>query len=83
MGTPVIAYKGGGPSETIKDGQTGFLIENYDLNDFADKAIKLIKDKNLRESFSENAKNYMDNFLTFKKAADNLESILESLFSEK
>ncbi|MEE9379293.1 MAG: glycosyltransferase family 4 protein [Candidatus Lokiarchaeia archaeon] len=82
MGTPVIAYKGGGPSETIKDGQTGFLIDNFDLNDFADKAIKLIKDKNLCDSFSENAKNYMENFLTFKKAVDNLESILKTLLSE-
>ncbi len=82
MRTPVIAYKGGGPSETIKDGQTGFLVKNNNINDFADKAIKLLKDKNLLETFSKNAIEYMDDFLTFKKAVDNLESILMNFLSK-
>ncbi len=36
-GTPIIAFKGG-PSETILDGQTGYLIKNYNFNDFVKKS---------------------------------------------
>ena len=28
-GTPVIAFNRGGPKETIRDGETGFLVEDY------------------------------------------------------
>ena len=74
-GTPVIAFDSAGPSETIVNGHTGYLIKNYNLNDFAKKAIKLIRDKNLNKKFSINAKEHVRKNFNFNNATSNLEKI--------
>lgn len=71
-GTPVIAFEGG-PSETIIDGLTGFLIQNQDTNQFAQKALKLIKDKELYNKFSKNAKTHIKEMFNFEKSISDLE----------
>ena len=38
-GTPVVAWKNGGPTVTVKDRETGFLIEPYDTGQFAEKLL--------------------------------------------
>jgi len=77
-GTPVIAFKNGGPSETILDGKTGFLIDDFNLNLFAKKVLEIIKDDNTYKEISKNGivhvKNYFDHERSFKK--------LENLFLE-
>ncbi|MHA1336597.1 MAG: glycosyltransferase family 4 protein [Promethearchaeota archaeon] len=81
-GTPVIAFEGG-PSETIIDGKTGYLIKKLDLNDFARKVIKLIKNKDLLLYFSKNAKEHIKNNFDHKNAINNFESILYQVLSKK
>ena len=81
-GTPVIAFEGG-PSETIINGITGFLIKNQDTNQFAQKAIKLMKDKELYKKFSKNAKTHIKEKFNFKKSISDLESLFQKLISEK
>lgn len=44
-----------GPSELIDDGSTGFLAENGNYLDLAEKIIKLLDDKDLRATFGRNA----------------------------
>lgn len=78
-GTPVIAFKSGGPSETVLNNKTGFLIEPGNLKEFSSKTIKLIKNKDLRERFSKNCINYVKNNFNFEKAVQNLESILSRI----
>lgn len=52
-GTPVIAYPHGGPKEIIKDGETGFLVENPDQ--MAEKIGKIssISRERCRESVAQ------------------------------
>ena len=45
-----------GPSEIIRDGYDGFLIEPYDVVAMAEKINELIENKSLRIKFSNNAK---------------------------
>ena len=33
-GTPVVAWANGGPTVTVRDQETGFLIESYDTDQF-------------------------------------------------
>lgn len=80
-GTPVIAFEGG-PSETIQDGGTGHIIKNHDLGDFATKAIHLIKDKKLLNSFSIKAKAHVKTNFNFKKMLSEYENILNELITE-
>ena len=70
--TPVIAFEGGGPSETIQDGKTGFLIKNFDLEDFAEKAIDLIMNKELYYTFCQNAKYHVTNNFNFERSVSQL-----------
>lgn len=81
-GTPVIAFEGG-PTETIRDGKTGYIIKNYKLNEFAQKAIKLIKNKILIENFSKKCKEHVKKNFNFEKSFSSLEKILQEIVSRK
>lgn len=48
-----------GPSDLIESEKTGFLIQDDDLQDFAEKLKLLMSDENLRETFGKNAKEKM------------------------
>ncbi|MFX1392260.1 MAG: glycosyltransferase family 4 protein [Promethearchaeota archaeon] len=81
-GTPVIAFEEGGPKETILDGKTGYLIKNRNLNEFAEKAINLMKDKELYNKFSENAKEHVKTNYCYKKLVPDLELILLKIINK-
>lgn len=55
-GLPVVSFKTEGSIEIINDGQNGFLIDNYDIEAFAEKVILLCKDEELRYTMSRKAK---------------------------
>jgi glycosyltransferase involved in cell wall biosynthesis len=44
MGRPVIGGRGGGTEDAIVDGQTGLLVDGYDIKQIADAAIRLLGD---------------------------------------
>ena len=49
-GLPVIAFDCPyGPADIISDGVDGFLVENRDVDAFADRVCQLIEDKDLRQ----------------------------------
>ena len=56
-GVPCIAYSSAqGANEIIKDGKTGFLIQNRDENEMIKKTELLIKDEKTRKKMGKNAK---------------------------
>jgi glycosyltransferase involved in cell wall biosynthesis len=48
-GSPVVASRSGGVVETVKDRDTGFIVEKGDPQQLADMLIKLLEDDELRE----------------------------------
>ncbi|QHA93639.1 glycosyltransferase family 4 protein [Bacillus sp. N1-1] len=53
-GVPVVSFDcPKGPGEIIKHNEDGILVENGNIEAFADSLIRLIEDKDLREKFSE------------------------------
>jgi 1,2-diacylglycerol 3-alpha-glucosyltransferase len=54
-GLPVVAIKASGIEDMVKSGSDGILTDNVEEN-FADNAIKLIENGELRKKMSENAK---------------------------
>lgn len=55
-GLPCISFNcKEGPREIIKDGVNGFLIEEGNLNEYADNLLKLMGDVELRRKFAEEA----------------------------
>ncbi len=77
-GTPVIAFKGG-PSETIINGKTGYVVRYNEINDFAEKAIKIIKNKAYKDSFSKYVENEIIKNFSFKESYLKLESIFKKI----
>lgn len=58
VGVPCISNNcNTGPSEIIQDGVNGFLVEIDNEEDFKNKLLLLMKNYELREEFSKNAKN--------------------------
>ncbi len=54
-GLPVVAVRASGIEDMVKNGQDGILTDNIEDN-FAENAIKLIEDAELRKKMSANAK---------------------------
>lgn len=51
-----------GPSEIVEDGVNGYLIDCYDTDKMSEKLLELMKNDDLRQSFSDHAKDTMDKF---------------------
>lgn len=52
-GKPVVSTRRGGPSETIIDGETGFLVDAGDAGGLATHVIRLLQDSELRQHVGE------------------------------
>jgi len=61
-GTPTLAYDGGGSSEAIVDGETGYLVKNGDIQALSEKIVALNQDDQLRRSMSNAAFEYSNRF---------------------
>lgn len=52
-GKPVVSTRRGGPSETVLDGKTGFLVDAEDAESLATHVIRLLRDADLREAMGQ------------------------------
>lgn len=63
LGVPSVLSNVDGNKDLIQDGENGFLIDNFDVNEFVEKIIILIHKKNIYDDFSENiVLNYKEKF---------------------
>ena len=75
---PVVASNVGGIHSQIMDGETGFLVDPYDYQGFADRIIEILKNKKLAKNLGKKAKEYVrQNFLTTRLMNDYLDLMLE------
>jgi len=64
-GLPCISYDlPYGPSEIIRDGEDGFIVENRNKKKFADKLLRLIQDADLRSRMGKTAQDNSKRFST-------------------
>jgi len=62
LGTPCVAYDVAGLRDSIKNGETGLLVENGNVRSLAEAIIRILEDESLRKTISKNALEYSRNF---------------------
>ena len=52
-GKTMVSTRRGGPSETVVDGETGFLVDAGDAAGLAERVLRLLRDPALRQQMGE------------------------------
>jgi glycosyltransferase involved in cell wall biosynthesis len=81
-GIPVIAPRAGGIKDSIQDGWNGFLYEPQNRDNFIKKLKFLIRDRDLRETMGNRAKNYITEY-SWNNAVNNLLKVWEEQITDK
>jgi glycosyltransferase involved in cell wall biosynthesis len=76
---PVIAFDTGGPAEVIRNGETGILVKDADVNVFTQKLIELIDNKSLREKIGKSAREAVQQEYNREIWIKSLNTILEEI----
>lgn len=62
LGVPSVAANVGGVSEILLDGETGFLVDREQVDDYVDKLQTLLNNERLRLKFGARASQWAENF---------------------
>jgi glycosyltransferase involved in cell wall biosynthesis len=77
-GTPSVVWNdGGGPCETVIDGETGFRAKPYDIEDFAEKTLKAVDMK--KTEISKTTRNFVEENFSCRKHMEILEETIRKL----
>ena len=83
-GVPAIATDSIGASELIVDGSNGFMVKCHDDEALCDRIEKLLRNYDLREKFSRNAKTLINERYSLRRMVARYESLyLECLAARK
>ena len=81
-GTPVLATSVGGVPDIIKDGETGFILENNSPEGIAEDVTRALKYPNL-EDIVKNARKLIEKEYTYEAAVERYRRILGNLGGEE
>jgi len=77
LGVPVIGTRLGGTPEAILDDETGFLVNPFDVDDVAAKALRLIEDGDLRQRLGTQGRLRVAALYTVEQMAARYEAIYQ------
>ncbi|MFQ3536981.1 MAG: glycosyltransferase family 4 protein [Aggregatilineales bacterium] len=82
MGRPIVSTRVGGPSETVLDGETGYLVPPRQPEALAERVIALLRDPERRKAFGERgAAHVRHNFSAQRHAAD-ITALIDALLQQ-
>ena len=74
---PILASNVGGIKEIVKHGQTGFLIEEGDVNDWINKISLLLNDEKKCRELGEKGRDLIENNFSWEKTAEKFMNIIK------
>lgn len=80
-GVPVVSTNKGGPSETVKDGETGYLIEAGDVDGFAQAVLSLLQNPQQRAQLGKQARAWVEEHFSAKQMVKQYEETFERLLA--
>ena len=81
-GTPFVAYDVPGFSDSIRNGETGILVEDGRVDALASAMLKILQNENLRFDLSDNALSYSTRF-SWDAAANEFVKVLDCAYNER
>lgn len=81
MGKPVVATRIGGIQEIVVEGETGFLVNLHDPADMADKILKLLQDKKLREKMGRLGKKRAETLFNMNRWVNEIMNVYSKVLS--
>jgi glycosyltransferase involved in cell wall biosynthesis len=76
---PCVAYYSDGVVDIIEDGKNGFLVEQRNVAQLADRISSLLKNKKKAEKFARNGRRKTERLFNWELAAAELEAFYKSL----
>ncbi len=80
-GVPVVASRSGAVVETVRDGETGFLVPKNDPRALAEGILKLLKDDSLADQMGRNGRTRALKHFTWNRVAGKMFDCYNSLCS--
>ena len=74
-GISVIGSNTGGIVDIIDDGANGFLVEEKNISDLADKIFLLLKESEIRKSISKNASRFVSEKFSWESISSRVQNI--------
>lgn len=81
-GRPVVAYDCDGAREICLDGKTGFLVGPGDIKTFADRVIRMARDRELRTQFAKTGREYVRQNFGEQKMVDEIHTLYQRLLAQ-
>ena len=78
-GAPVVASRSGGVVETVRDGETGFIVEKNDAPQMAQALLRLLEEDALRESMGKAGRQRALTYFTWDKVAEDMHKRYQTL----
>lgn len=79
-GKPVVSTNRGGPSETVVDGETGYLVSPGDVATMALHVITLLRDADLRARMGKAGRAHIEKYFSLKETTRQYMTFFDSLF---
>ena len=84
MGRAVVSTRVGRcPSETVRDGETGYLVAAGNVPGFAARTLDLLDDPAKRSAISDAARRHVESALTITRYADQVTQVIDRLVSQR
>jgi len=78
---PLVAFDIGGVNETVRNGETGLLVERGSTDRLADAIVKLLSDKALREKMGANGRKFVAENFTWNICAQKMLNVYHEALS--
>jgi glycosyltransferase involved in cell wall biosynthesis len=78
-GKPVVSTRRGGPSETVVDGETGFLVDAGDDAALAARVVELLRDADLRRRMGAAGRARAERLFSAASMVESFEAVLQPL----
>lgn len=73
LGLPVVAWRAAGPTDTVVNGKTGYLVDPYDISQLAEKIVYLLENPQVRTKMGLAGIKRVKRYFSWKTHGDILE----------